>query len=173
MRALLFRGIPKRESDFYFYKKTFPFPGNAYDGHFALGSLLIDENKGRAYICGSAIVAMNCTVGNAQCSAIEVEPDTVGQAIGITDNNGKQIFEGDIIRAVGNNNEALAYTGTVVYRGSTFFMEEKNALYSELHSFKKTVMYDDMQASTKIKYTFEVIGNVHDNPELAKGDTNG
>lgn len=100
--------------------------------------------------------------------SIEINPATIGQFTGLFDKKGKNIYEGDIIRAVGNNSAALTYIGAVVYGEGAFFIEEQNAFGPKLHSFKKTVMYNDMQASAEIEYTFEVIGNVHDNPELWK-----
>ena len=158
MRRILFRGIPKREMDFDFYRRAFPFPGNTYDGSFALGSLLVDEDNGRAYICGSAIIAMNCTVGNAQCSAIEVEPVTVGQFIGLLDKNGRKIFEGDIVMK-------RTYHGKkpckVVFSFGCFHCGFGGGSSTATHPY----FLDDSQ--------IEVIGNIHDNPEMLEVMQNG
>ena len=45
MRALLFRGIPKRGNDFYFYKKTFPFPGTHTTGTLRLAPCLSTRTR--------------------------------------------------------------------------------------------------------------------------------
>ena len=74
----------------------------------------------------------------------EVDPETVGQYTGLTDKNGKRIFEGDIIRFEDD-------IGYVIYNGddARFLVDSPN-------------MYISMDYSNE----FEVIGNIHDNPEL-------
>ena len=88
-----------------------------------------------------------------------IDEETVGQYTGLTDNNDKKIFEGDII------SHFIKYLGQRV---------------------EATVEYDNQFASYVCNYTFEnkicnaflcdwvdgngveIIGNIHDNPELLK-----
>ena len=78
-------------------------------------------------------------------------PETVGQFTGLTDKNGKRIFEGDIVRYEDD-------IGYVIYNGddARFLVDSPN-------------MYISMDYSNE----FEVIGNIHDNPELLGGENNG
>lgn len=100
----------------------------------------------------------------------EVIPETVGQYTGLKDKNGKKIFEGDICRVV--------YLDSW-YDSNNKRHEVENALIEEVvfekgaFCFKVTIedipfyrpIGFDLYEKLKIKY-FEVIGNIHDNPEL-------
>lgn len=75
-----------------------------------------------------------------------IEDDTVGDYTGLTDKNGKRIFEGDIISGRGD-------TYKVVFDRGVFRIE--NSRYT-------TRLY----VAIYIEKIDEVIGNVYDNPEL-------
>lgn len=77
----------------------------------------------------------------------QVIPETVGQYIDLTDKNGKKIFEGDIVKYKNSSPCKIAYID------SQFVMMWKNFY----RNFER--VYDD---------EIEVIGNIHDNPELLK-----
>ncbi len=85
---------------------------------------------------------------------IEVDAETVGQFTGLLDKNGKEIYEGDII-LLGKNK---TYTAQIVYRNDSL------RIYSVGGYF-----IDDLDYIRQcgIEYC-EVIGNIHDNPELLK-----
>ena len=85
----------------------------------------------------------------------KVDPATVGQFTGLCDKNGVKIFEGDILR------DGLGDDGVVTY-------------FESIASFKYQVGNEvwnlnegDPNRSTQLQYT-EIIGNIHDNPELVK-----
>ena len=95
---------------------------------------------------------------------IEVEPETVGQFTGLTDKNGKKIFEGDIVAQnwYDFNEPADDSFGEVVFFGV-------DCSFSVLDLNKNEVM--SMGRGYSYSYEVEVIGNIHDNPELLTGET--
>lgn len=80
----------------------------------------------------------------------EVNPDTVGQFTGMTDKNGKKIFEGDIIECW---SEGVNAKGEVLQRNDGLWIIypawQKNIIWG---------LYPDNHGRTTVK----VIGNVHD-----------
>lgn len=85
-----------------------------------------------------------------------VIPETVGQYAGLTDKNGKKIFEGDIVRYDGEKHIVVFET-----RGETGYFGIKIDRL-ETWNFCLSVPAKSM----------EVIGNIYDNPELIGGRTN-
>ena len=97
----------------------------------------------------------------------EVDSDTVGQFTGLTDKNGKKIFEGDIIH--------LEYSQ--VFFGGEYFGE-----YTAEVSYKEgCFITDGINNGDEIETPLsgfdndevEIIGNIHDNPELLGGESDG
>lgn len=77
------------------------------------------------------------------------------QFTGLCDRNGKEIYEGDIVRVVGT--PYYAPCGAVTYNG-----KEYGLLYDD--GFCADFTWEDWE-----RY-FEVIGNVYENPELLEAD---
>ena len=77
-----------------------------------------------------------------------VDIDTVGEYTGLNDKNGKRIFEGDIVVDKDTGN-----IRTVEYHGCRF-------VFVSLFRHFAHVFYEE---------DWEIIGNVHDNPELLEG----
>ncbi len=82
----------------------------------------------------------------------EIIPETVGQYTGLLDKDGKKIFEGDIIRVDDTENAVVEYDET-----SAFYMAVFDRAESDFGSLIE--QYPNV----------EIIGNIHDNPELSKG----
>ena len=84
----------------------------------------------------------------------EVIPETIGQFTGLKDKNGNKIFEGDIVVC----RYANAYTPVF-----------QNGIYM---AYNPKEMQTIQQPSTQFNIIWrngcEIIGNIHDNPELLK-----
>ena len=91
-------------------------------------------------------------------SAYPVLPETVGQYTGLTDRNGKKIFEGDICKFKRFND---VHIGKVVFNVTTasFIMWYQPIVgaYGEKATQKMLLSVCD---------NIEAVGNIHDNPEL-------
>lgn len=99
----------------------------------------------------------------------EVTPDTVGQFTTLRDKNGKEIYAGDIIYSefsdgsnchclVGWNDEEASF-GLM----DEYAFRSKQEGY-DFPKFDSLVLLDFRNFGTK----FEVVGNIHDNPEMIK-----
>ena len=91
-------------------------------------------------------------------SAYPVLPETIGQFTGLADKNGVRIFEGDICRFKRFND---IHVGEIVFNVTTasFVMRYQSIVgaYGEKATQKMLLSVCD---------DIEVIGNIHDNPEL-------
>ena len=89
-----------------------------------------------------------------------VDPSTVGEFTGLTDKNGKKIFEGDIVHILGNQDvedwKNVNYNALIAFLDGGFCAIDGTI---EEHGFRR-------YALTRFDFSLEVIGNIHDNPEL-------
>ena len=96
--------------------------------------------------CGDTMIYEPQTVNGWR---IKVDPETVGQFTGLTDEDGREIYEGDIIKVRTQNPYWRFRRNFVVTWGEDGWLLDGDSLYSWF-SF----------------HTLEVIGNIHDNPDL-------
>lgn len=132
MRQILFRG--KRKDN-----------GEWVEGH----NIIITER--RAFIVPSGEYIDDCRTKTGRLilimPQIEVIPETVGQYTGLSDKNGKKIFEGDIVKA-----ERWYDSGCYPH--------------AEMETFEVKIP-DIYQKGIK---SIEIVGNIFNNPELLGGD---
>lgn len=82
--------------------------------------------------------------------------ETVGQYTGLTDKNGKKIFVGDIVAGAVTWQE-LRKNGIVTFRDGSFGLLWYRGEIEQFNPF-----------TSMCNIEYEVIGNIHDNPELLK-----
>lgn len=107
------------------------------NGEWVYGGLIAD-GKGN-YAIAKLVILNNCNTASVHM----VDPATVGQYTGLKDKNGKEIYEGDIVHW----NE---YVGKVIFKNGLFARKFKNV----------------SAPLVSLLLVTEVIGNIHDNPEL-------
>lgn len=145
--------------------RTIKFRGKSINkGEWLFGDL-VHDNIGGSYIF--PIEAENLYKENA------VIPETVGQYTELKDKNGKNIWEGDIIRVgivstnyIGSSPEPYYVDAVCIYKEGAF-------LYKRISPFDKKKLSRNWTYKPIYKfeiYSTEVIGNIHDNPELLKGE---
>lgn len=129
--------------------RTIKFRGKSC-GFWAHGNLHIrkhDEFGDCAYIIGFTQNPSSTTI---------VDINTIGQFTGLHDKNGKEIYEGDIIKS---SRGTIHY---IVYDNDLACFKAVVARYNPLGE------YSTLSKGWIVNFNKEVIGNIHDNPELLK-----
>ena len=139
MREILFRG--KR----------------LYNGEWVEGYYAAEPYTKNTYNCG--YIFKNLFAKKAWL----VDSRTIGQYTGLTDKNGKKIFEGDILEGIRYGNEERAevlWIDKAASWGIRYSFREKNERgYPSWLNSAWFRSINDARATV-------VIGNIHDNPEL-------
>lgn len=156
MREILFRG-KKQANGQWVYGYLVPFTINTYGENFEIvtkDGFNYDELDGYAPSYTSA----------------PVDPDTVGQFTGLTDRNGKMVFEGDILKIAKRCDSTGAYYHPPLdYPVNVVAKWDLCAwTWETLCEDKRYIGFPDAWC----QYVCEVIGNIHDNPELMGGTEN-
>jgi uncharacterized phage protein (TIGR01671 family) len=137
MREILFRG-----------KRT-------DNGEWIEGSLLIGKELGSVDIVFEVETEDDEFNTSYDFDYIAVDPETVGQYTGLNDTNGKKIFEGDVTK--------YEYLYHDEYYEIGFGYGSFN--HREIGKQKLGTSFDDGEFRLG-SGNMEVIGNIHDNPEL-------
>ena len=127
------------------------FRGKRVDnGEWVFGDLL--------HNCDCVKIRENETKINHVARSFPVLPKTIGQYTGLTDKNGTRIFEGDIVK-----------------QEFSKFRQSTNGI-CEFHDGSFGLKIKDLGIEKFLPFacicnaTYKVIGNIHDNPELLKGE---
>ncbi len=152
------------------------FRGKRIDtGEWVEGCLFYDPDLEEAQITGFEYY--NGETGLERDQFCErVDPDTVGQYTGMEDTNGKKIFEGDIVQdedldvRLMNDERDGARTGRgVIKYGIHSVPSDDPFCWGEALGFyiDGETLYPTL--AQYHPYCIQVIGNIHDNPELMEG----
>lgn len=130
------------------------------NGEWVYGNIVFTRSE-RAFLLEGSFFSGERHEGDFKHGEIygtEVIPETVGQYTGLTDKNGVRVFEGDICRFKRFND---VYVGEIVFNVITasFVMWYQSSVgaYGEKATHKMLLSECD---------DIEVIGNVHDSPEI-------
>ena len=96
----------------------------------------------------------------------EVIPETVGQYTGLTDKNGKRIFEGDIVKGIAYSVErigVIVWIDEIASFGVRYFKSQNPTTWENSSILRCASM------GKTDEFAAEIIGNIYDNPELFKG----
>lgn len=167
-RVIKFRGQTRRKGEY-----LINMAGDKRDSNWVYGGIFPQNNDG------------DFAVIYQQESNIEkrtVYADTVGQYIGKEDKNGKEIYEGDIVKIHqflfdGDEYEkeiivSIEYMNETACFGANLLQAEEIKRYmgyTEEDTEKVVIPLNDFCGLHE--ESFEVIGNIFDNPELLGSDT--
>lgn len=145
MREILFRGKRKDNGKWVegYYAKRSNHACFAYElryNHFIIKDIFMDYNLG-------------------VLQEFEIIPETAGQYTGLTDKNGKKIFEGDLCLCNRNINDRFDKAVFVIK------YDELIGFYGENEWGGNTISADEFGMC-------EIFGNVFDNPELLEVNKN-
>ena len=114
---------------------------------------------------------LNGELGVIDGKVTPVDPETVGQYTGLKDKNGTKIFEGDMIKPFDDEIDKMV----VEFNFGQFLL----CLYGERgymaeYGWEESGNYGCFEAEPLSSYgdDIEVIGNIHDDPELLGGNNN-
>ena len=129
------------------------FRGKRIDnGEWVYGSFCMDALEQFNGLCGVDGFIRLYDKDSGKMQMYEVDRETVGQFTGLTDKNGKKMCEGDII-------EHHAQGNIIVNRGVVVWDASEGRFAYQLRTMLPGFYMHNPE-------TVEVIGNIHDNPEL-------
>lgn len=132
------------------------FRGKTANGEWVYGSLVHSKN---------IEPAIYFEVGKGSVKTFDfvyVKPETVGQFTGLLDKHGRKIFEGDIYTACGNGLYEIRFISGSFCCG---LLGECDAIFAPL-GWESQDADEDLYVSIDFFKFMEVIGDIHDKPEL-------
>lgn len=177
-REILFRGQTRKRGE------KVRMDGTPVDGNWVYGGIL--QGTGDYSIIYGSADPDKISVSNIEKHVVHT--DTVGQYTGLTDKNGVKIFEGDIVRYNSGEFDVHAAVKVGEYEqdgsGGEYGPTKCVGVYLETIGFTRPDWAEELGANPPDYETTvspldravdgaEVIGNIHDSPELMGGEDDG
>lgn len=143
-REIKFRGKRKDNGE-WIYGSLFNCPNSTCPN---LSYYIIPDNCAQCNLCDDSMQ------GFKSKGVLEVVPESIGQFTGLKDKNGKEIYESDIIKYTVNSFKGEA---EVIFDTGCFCLK-----------YKQMLDIDYPCLALADEGSFEIIGNVWQNPELAE-----
>lgn len=147
------------------------FRGKRSNGRWAYGSLVMSEN------IKPAIYYEECKGLVKQIGWCYINSDSIGQYTGLKDKNGKEIYEGDVLRLTvpdGSTRYFIVEWATEDRKLMPLsgFVHDGNDIRISGWCFNWNGyrLYPTVIGDVPDNEVMEIVGNVTDNPELLKGD---
>lgn len=135
------------------------FRGKMDNGEWMYGSFCMDALEQFNGLCGVDGFIRLYDKAKGKMQTYEVDRETVGQYTGKTDKNKKRVFDGDIIRM---------FDAKPPFDVGVVQWDDHDQCYVVRSTWSEKCHLTDFGNLGRPEY-FEVIGNIHDNPELLKG----
>ena len=129
--------------------RTIKFRAKDFDGVWHYGSLVYTN------ILDAKIYSQTVKGSLKITDWLFVTPDTIGQFTGLYDKNGKEIYEGDILKWKADNR-----LYAVIFNWGMFYASVEVCNQEIYGGFPLHSLTDDEAC--------EIVGNIYDNPELIK-----
>lgn len=100
--------------------------------------------------CMPGTIVWRCAKSKLSSDYYEIDPNTICEYTGQKDKNGTKIFEGDVL-SVFDPMDNSKFVGSVSFQDGSFIIDDGT-----------------MKHYRWIDYIVDVIGNIHENPELQK-----
>lgn len=152
-------------------EREIKFRGRNYYGMWMYGYLMPAPKPTIHIDCDYSISVSPSALKSVDRMLYEVETNTIGQFTGMKDKNGKEIYEGDIVDVAVSSINYVSKDPTPYHRICVCVYQKEYAsfIYERVGKNYKRKLSRNWKYKVMGSYDIqcvEVLGNIHDNPEL-------